>query len=162
MEKWLIGAIVITVGVALVLLQGRSIKRRALRHMQGRRRLSGNEFGEQFFTSDRVAIATRLRQILSRHIELDLSQLYPDDKLVEDIRMDSLDSLSTIEFVADAETEFDISIPDSVAEQMRTLRDVVDYIAAHSPKATTYPSIREGRTRRALNRIIRLDQGGRQ
>ena len=136
MEKWLIGVVVVTVVVALALFQGRSIKRRALRYMQGRRRLSDNEFGEQFFASDRVAIAARLRQILSRHIQLDVSQIHPDDKLVEDIRMESLDSLSTIEFVTEAEKEFGISIPDSVAEQMRTLRDVVDYIAAHSPKTT--------------------------
>ncbi|MGH9930902.1 MAG: phosphopantetheine-binding protein, partial [Pyrinomonadaceae bacterium] len=42
---------------------------------------------------------------------------------------------STVEFVIDVEKEFGISIPDAAAEQMRTLRDVVDYVATHLPKA---------------------------
>jgi len=89
------------------------------------------EFGKQYFPADRAETAAHLRRILSRHISVDLSQIHPDDKLVEDIRMDSLDSLSTVEFVIDVEKEFGISIPDSDAAEMRTLRDVVEYVIAH-------------------------------
>jgi acyl carrier protein len=134
MDSWLIGLLVAGSIVSLVILQAWSEKRRALRHMRGRPSLTDVEFGRQFFTSDRQEIASRLRQILSRHIAVDVSQLHPGDKLVRDIRMDSLDSLSTVEFVFDVEREFGISIPNTAAEQMYTLQDVVEYVASHSPK----------------------------
>jgi acyl carrier protein len=62
---------------------------------------------------------------------VDVSRLHPDDKIVEDIRMDALDSMSTVEFMMDIEDEFGISFPDSVAEKMFTLRHVVDYVSAN-------------------------------
>jgi acyl carrier protein len=133
METWLIVLLVAGGIVALVLLQTWSEKRRALRHMQGRPSISDEEFGGRFFSPDRVEIAAQLRQILSSHIAVDLSRLNPDDRLVQDIRMDSLDSMSTVEFIVEVEEHFSISIPDSTTEQMRTLRDVVDYVAAHLP-----------------------------
>ncbi len=136
MEKWLIGVLVAGSIVFLVMLQALSEKRRALRHMRGRPSLTDVEFGRQFFTSDRQQIASRLRQILSRHIAVDVSQLHPGDKLVQDIRMDSLDSLSIVEFVFDVEREFGISILNTAAEQMYTLQDVVEYVASHLPKTT--------------------------
>jgi acyl carrier protein len=66
---------------------------------------------------------------MSRHIPVDLSRLHPDDRIVEDIRMDALDSMSTVEFILEVEKEFGISIPDAAAEKMRTLRDAIDYVS---------------------------------
>lgn len=109
-------------------------KERALRHMQGRQALDDIEFGHHYFPPSQAAIAARIRQILATHISVDLSRLHPDDQLVEDIRMDALDSMSTVEFVLEVEGEFGVSIPDAVAEEMRTARDVVEYVAAHSTK----------------------------
>lgn len=136
MGMWLIGLLVAASIVFLLILQTRSERRRALRHMRGRKPLSDHDFGQQFFPAHRADVAARLRQILSRHIDLDLSRLHPDDKLVQDIRMDSLDSMSTVEFVNDVENEFGVVIPDATAQQMRSLRDVVDYVVTHLPKET--------------------------
>jgi acyl carrier protein len=96
--------------------------------MQGRPSLTDEGFGNKFFPPDRSEIAARLRQIMSRHIAVDLSRLHPDDLIVEDIRMDSLDSMATVEFLIEIEQEFGISVSDAEAEQMRTLRAVVDYV----------------------------------
>ncbi len=111
-------------------------KGRALRHMRERPSLDDVDFGRHYFSTEQSGVAARIRRILAGHIPVDLSRLHPDDRLVEDIRMDVLDSMSTVEFVLDVEMEFGISIPDSVAVEMRTLRDVIDYVAAHLPKAT--------------------------
>ena len=48
--------------------------------------------------------------------------------------MDALDSLSTVEFIMDVEKEFDITVPNSVAKEMRTMRDVIDYVCGHLPQ----------------------------
>jgi hypothetical protein len=92
MGMWLIGLLVVASIISLLILQTRSEKRRALRHMQGRKPIPDDDFGRQFFPPHCAQVASRLRQILSRHVALDLSRLHPGDKLVEDIRMDSLDS----------------------------------------------------------------------
>jgi acyl carrier protein len=104
-------------------------KERALDHMANRPVLNNSEFGKQFFPNDRAEIASKLREILSRHIPVDLSQMQPNDRFVEDLRMDALDSMSTVEYVIEIEKEFGIKIPDSAAEKMITFQSVVDYVS---------------------------------
>ena len=121
------GAIVC--GFYAVKLSDEAEKRRALTHMAGRPVLDEKEFGKQFFKNDRAEIAAKLREILSRHIPIDLSQMQPNDRFVEDLRMDALDSMSTVEYVIEIEREFAIKIPDSAAEKMITFQSVVDFVA---------------------------------
>ena len=109
-------------------------KQRALTHMAHRPPLTEGEFGRQFFPPEQAELAAQLRVILARHIPVDLSRLHPDDRIVEDIRMDALDSLSTVELIVEIEKEFGISIPNAAAEKMRTLRDVTEFVARARPK----------------------------
>lgn len=107
---WLGGAALLVIGVGgsiyAVRLADATEKRRALRHMEGREPLVDAEFGRRFFSPEQAEIAAKLRAIMARHIAVDLSQLHPDDRIVEDIRMDALDSMSTVEFIVDVEKEF--------------------------------------------------------
>lgn len=103
---------------------------RAILHMNGRPSLSETQFGATYFTGPHADVAARLRNILSRHIPLDISRLQPDDKLVEDIRMDALDSMSTVEFLLEVEREFQLSIPHHVAAKMQTFRDLCEYVGS--------------------------------
>src|SRR5208282_3766964 len=89
----------IVCGFYAVRLSDEAERHRALTHMTGRPTLNEKEFGNHFFPSDRAEIAARLREILSRHISVDISQMQPDDRFVEDLRMDALDSMSTVEYV---------------------------------------------------------------
>jgi len=109
-------------------------KRRALAHMAGRPELSEVEFGEHYFPIDRAEVAAKLRNILARHITVDLSRMHPGDRFVDDLRMDALDSMAIVEFVIEIEKEFEINIPDSAAEKMITFGSVVDYVAEESQK----------------------------
>ncbi|MGA2788004.1 MAG: acyl carrier protein [Verrucomicrobiota bacterium] len=108
---------------------GEAEKQRALAHMVCRPALDEAEFGKRYFPPDRAEIAAKLREIFSRHIIVDLSQLQPNDRFVEDLRMDALDSMSTVEFVIEVEKEFGIKIPDAAAEKMTTFQSAVDYVA---------------------------------
>lgn len=91
--------------------------------------LKEKEFGEHYFSPERAEIAIRLREILARHTQIDLSRMSPDDRFIEDLKMDDFDSLSTVNFIIEIEKEFGIEIPDSVAEKMINLQNVVDYVA---------------------------------
>jgi acyl carrier protein len=111
-------------------------KQRALMHMADRPALNDPEFGKTFFPADRAEIAIKLREILAHHLPIDLSQIQPNDRFVEDLRMDALDSMSTVEYIIGIEKELAIKIPDSAAEKMQTFKDVVDYVA-EAAKPTT-------------------------
>jgi len=119
----------VTGGVCAVRLAEVNEKERAQRHMEGREPLSDADFGRQFFSPQQAEIAAKLRVIMARHIPVDLSRLNPDDRIVADIRMDALDSMATVEFILEIEKEFGISIPDTAAETMRTLRDVAQFVS---------------------------------
>ena len=103
MESWWIFLVLIGVSAVGVFLVQRSEIRRALRHMAGRPTLFDTEFGQTFFPSDHAEIAAKLLRLLQSHVAVDLSRIHPDDRIVEDIRMDELDSLSTVEFILNVE-----------------------------------------------------------
>jgi len=113
-----------------VILVDRSEKRRALGHMAGRESLSASQFANRYFSEDQIPVAEKLLGVLSRHLSVDLSRLCPDDRLVEDLRMDALDSMSTLEFMLDIEKELNVTIPNEAAAKMLTLRQVVEFVSA--------------------------------
>ena len=55
----------------------------------------------------------------------------PDDRFIEDLGADSLD---TVELVAALEDELGMEIPDEDAEKLKTVKDVLDYIREHRKK----------------------------
>jgi acyl carrier protein len=62
---------------------------------------------------------------LFRH-ELQVPELNPDAPLVDY----GLDSIRSVNLIVELESEFDVQISDEQAASMRTLRDVVDQVAA--------------------------------
>lgn len=69
-------------------------------------------------------VARRLRELLTPHLPFDLARLHPDDRLIEDLRMDALDSMATLEFIFSVEKEFSIKLPEADFAQILTLRDL--------------------------------------
>lgn len=130
MHSWGVIAGIFTLAMLGSFLVIRSEKRRALRHMAGREPLPASQFARRFFSGEEIAIAEKLVGVLARHLNVDLSRLHPDDRLVDDLRMDALDSLSTVEFVLDVEKELKVEIPNGAAERLFTFRDVVQFVSA--------------------------------
>ncbi|MBU6229296.1 MAG: acyl carrier protein [Cyanobacteria bacterium REEB459] len=62
----------------------------------------------------------------------DADKVTPESNFVNDLGADSLD---TVELVMALEEEFDIEIPDDVAEKILTVQDAVDFINAQQQKA---------------------------
>ena len=56
---------------------------------------------------------------------VDAEQVVPEANFVEDLGADSLD---TVELIMAFEEEFDVEIPDTDAEKIKTVQDVIDYI----------------------------------
>ena len=63
--------------------------------------------------------------ILCEQFELDENDITEDTSLVDDLGADSMDIL---DITMALEEEFDIEIPDEEAEELKTVRDIVNYI----------------------------------
>ena len=72
-----------------------------------------------------MSIEERVKKIIVEQLGVKEEEVKPEASFVEDLGADSLD---TVELVMALEEEFDIEIPDSDAEKVVTVGDVVEYI----------------------------------
>lgn len=72
--------------------------------------------------SDATAINERVLRIIAKACERDPGQIQPDATFAQL----GLESLDAIEVVFDIESEFNIQVPDNVASQFNSVRDIVD------------------------------------
>ena len=75
----------------------------------------------------------KVKEIIVDSLSCDESQVtmeanLKDTSLTEDLEADSLDA---VELIMQIEEEFEVEIPDEVASNMKTVKDIVDYIEAN-------------------------------
>ena len=71
-------------------------------------------------------VADKVRELISKHVVHEEKVVNDDSHLIDDLGADSLD---IVELVMAIEEEFEIEIPDKDADQMSTVKDVVEYVA---------------------------------
>jgi len=76
-----------------------------------------------------ATVEERVKQIIVEQLGVDEGEVTANASFVDDLGADSLD---TVELVMAFEEAFEIEIPDEAAEKIRTVKDAVDYINAHS------------------------------
>jgi acyl carrier protein len=104
-------------------------RRRGRKHMEGRGALTPNEFGAGFFTEPEAGIAARLRELLAQETVVELEQLRPADHLVDDLRIEALDSLALCGFIVALEKEFRIDLAREELTGVYTFQALVPLIA---------------------------------
>ncbi len=67
----------------------------------------------------------RIIKMIADHLQIDEDQVTLESAFMDDLGADSLD---TVELIMALEEEFDIEIPDSDAEKIRTVQNVLDYL----------------------------------
>jgi acyl carrier protein len=70
-------------------------------------------------------VADRVKEIIVEQLGVNMEQVVPEAKFVEDLGADSLD---TVELVMALEEEFDAEIPDEDAEKLATVGDAIKFI----------------------------------
>jgi acyl carrier protein len=79
-----------------------------------------------------ASIETKVKEIVSKQLEVSMELVKPEASFTEDLKADSL---AVVELVLALEEEFKIEIPDEDTEQIKTVKDAIDYIKAHSAGA---------------------------
>ncbi len=70
-------------------------------------------------------VAERVKEIVAEQLGVDKDKIKEDSHFVNDLGADSLD---TVELVMELEEEFDINIPDEVAEKIQTVGEAIAHI----------------------------------
>ena len=71
------------------------------------------------------AVADKVKQIIVEQLGVDEGQVDPTASFVDDLGADSLD---IVELVMKFEEDFELDIPDEDAENMKTVKDAIDYV----------------------------------
>ena len=72
-----------------------------------------------------ASVQERVIDIVAEQLGVDKEKITLETHFVNDLGADSLD---TVELVMELEEEFDINIPDDVAEKIQTIGEAVKYI----------------------------------
>ncbi|MCZ6150030.1 acyl carrier protein [Campylobacter ureolyticus] len=72
-----------------------------------------------------MAVFEDVRDVVVEQLSVDADAVKLDSKIIEDLGADSLD---VVELIMALEEKFDVEIPDSDAEKLLSIKDVVDYI----------------------------------
>lgn len=75
----------------------------------------------------------RVKEIIAKELEVEVKQLAPEAKFIEDLGADSLD---IVELVMALEEEFGLDIPDEEADKLKTVGDAMNYLKAHAGAAS--------------------------
>ncbi|MDR0467966.1 MAG: acyl carrier protein [Campylobacteraceae bacterium] len=75
-----------------------------------------------------MALFDDVKEVVVEQLNVNPEEVKEDSKFVEDLGADSLD---VVELVMALEEKFDIEIPDTDAEKIVTVGDVIKYIESH-------------------------------
>jgi len=76
-----------------------------------------------------AAMEDKVKQIIVDQLGVDEAEVTPTAHFQDDLGADSLD---LVELVMAFEESFEIEIPDEDAEKIKTVRDAIDYVQAHT------------------------------
>lgn len=70
-------------------------------------------------------IEVKVKELICEQLEVSEEQLKPEYSFIDDLKADSL---AVVELVLALEQEFDLEIPDEDTEQIKTVKNALDYI----------------------------------
>ncbi len=70
----------------------------------------------------------KLKNMISDQLDADVEAIKMESSITEDLHADSLD---VVDLIMAIESEFDLEIPDSEVENIKTVGDIVNYIEAN-------------------------------
>ncbi len=73
-------------------------------------------------------VEMKVKSIIAEQLGVSEGEIKTESSFVEDLGADSLD---IVELVMAMEEEFDVEIPDDQAENIKTVKDAIDYVNSH-------------------------------
>jgi acyl carrier protein len=121
-------AIAIAISAVYQRRRDRNLITQAEAHMSGRPRRSRAEFAESFYPVEMRDVATRVVKVLDEMLPVDLSQVEPPDRIEEDLKLGSLDSLLLLDLLLRLEREFGVKFDKDSRRAIADVRNIDDLI----------------------------------
>lgn len=74
----------------------------------------------------------KIKEIIANQLSVNVEKITEKTNIAEELGADSLD---LVEILMSLEDEFGVSIPDEVIPEIKTVKDIADFIDANAPKA---------------------------
>lgn len=71
----------------------------------------------------------KVKQIIAEQLSVDEDSITMETDLIDDLKADSLD---VVELVMEIEQQFNIEIPDEILKEVKTIKDIVNFIDNNS------------------------------
>ncbi len=71
----------------------------------------------------------KVKQIIAEQLSVDEDSITMETDLIDDLKADSLD---VVELVMEIEQQFNIEIPDETLKEVKTIKDIVNFIDNNS------------------------------
>ncbi|MEA2414210.1 MAG: hypothetical protein QOI58_867 [Thermoanaerobaculia bacterium] len=134
-------AIAIAAICGLFAVQQRSMKRRLRSTLAAREPIPAADFGSRNYPDTaRAEIAPFIAQTIEEITGYDFTGALPSDRWTDDLHLDQLDALVSVEIIQEVERQFGIAISSAEATQVKTLGDFVEVVASKTLNATPHPS----------------------
>ncbi|MBQ8080593.1 MAG: acyl carrier protein [Clostridia bacterium] len=75
-----------------------------------------------------IMLFDTVASMIAKQLKIDVSEITPDKRLVEDLKADSA---NVMVMIMDMEDNFNITVEDDAVNTLRTVGDVVKYIEDH-------------------------------
>jgi len=82
-----------------------------------------------FLLEESCMVFNKIREIICTQLDIEPDKVTMDASVTDNLGADSLD---LVELVMSIEEEFDLEVPDSEIENLKTVGDIVRYIEANS------------------------------
>ena len=126
-SKWLL---MVAAAIALVVLYEWQARRKLKARLQERIQLTPREFGNWYFPDPLEAeVAAFIRNTLQDITFTDLEGLEPEDRFIEDLHVEEIDSLALVELVTEIEEKYEVHIAPEEARQAKTVVELVQLVA---------------------------------
>jgi acyl carrier protein len=77
-------------------------------------------------------IMSEVKRVVQEQLDVDPASITAESRFIDDL---GADSLAIVELVLKLEETFQITIPDSESEKIRTVKDAISYIEQHAVAA---------------------------
>ena len=74
-------------------------------------------------------IEKKVKELICQQLEVSEDKLKPEASFIDDLKADSL---AVVELVLALEQEFKLEIPEEDTEQIKTVKDALNYIKTHA------------------------------
>ena len=72
-----------------------------------------------------MKIEDKVKKVIAEKLDIDPGEVVPEASLIDDL---GADSLAIVQLIMSMEEEFDIEVSDEEAENLKTVKNAIDYI----------------------------------